>query len=90
MLVRYIPVGYKWGMVTLAQYLKDNKIKQEDFAERIGRTQAMVSRLVSGKAQPSPDLAADIEKETSGEVPFHVWPAYSRFAPEESAAGGAA
>ena len=73
-------------MNKLAQYLTDRKITQAEFAARIGVTQAMVSRLAKGKAQPSPDVAVRIERETDGIAPFHAWPAYSAFADDRGAA----
>lgn len=66
-------------MKRLFQYLTDNKIRQAVFAKRCGVTQPVISRLVNGTAQPSPDLAVRIEEETGGAVRFYDWPAYAAF-----------
>lgn len=68
------------GMNPLAQYLSRKKIRQTDFAQAVGVTQAMVSRLANGAAHPSPEVALRIEKETHGAVPFHVWQKFRGFA----------
>lgn len=60
-------------MVTLNQYLRDSGMTQEDFAAAIKVTQATVSRLCRGKAQPSKELMLTIEKETAGAVPVLSW-----------------
>lgn len=60
-------------MMTLAQYLKSSRTKQEDFAATIGVTQATVSRLVRGVALPNIAMAATIKAATDGKVDFEVW-----------------
>lgn len=69
-------------MEKLSQYLEQKKIRQTDFAARCGVTQASISRLVRGAAQPSPQLAKKIEAETLGAVRYFDWPEYRCFAPE--------
>ena len=60
-------------MTKLSEYLTDHDISQNDFAEKIGTTQATVSRLVSGKVKPGLPLAVLIERETGGIVPPSSW-----------------
>lgn len=60
-------------MSKLSEYLKDNGIRQEDFAARIGVTQATVSRLKAGLLTPSVTVAAGIERETGGAIPAASW-----------------
>lgn len=60
-------------MMTLAEYLKSSRTKQEDFAATIGVTQATVSRLVRGVALPNIAMAAAIKAATGGQVDFEVW-----------------
>lgn len=60
-------------MSTLSDYLKNNRILQQDFARRIGATQATVSRLAKHAMKPSLTLAVAIERETDGEVPASSW-----------------
>ena len=72
-------------MTKLAQYLAAEEIRQTDFAKRCKITQASVSRLANGSAQPSPHMAKRIEVETGGAVRFYDWPAFSDFAPDANA-----
>jgi hypothetical protein len=44
-----------------------------DFGARIGRDRTMVSKLRRGLIRPTLDLAATIERETSGAVPMKAW-----------------
>lgn len=60
-------------MSTLSDYLKSNQILQQDFAKRIGATQATVSRLAKHSIMPSLTLAVAIERETNGAVPASSW-----------------
>ena len=60
-------------MLTLRDYIQANRVRQKDLAERLGVTQATVSRLVTGAARPSVELAAAIKRETGGAVGFEVW-----------------
>lgn len=60
-------------MSTLSDYLKSNQILQQDFARRIGATQATVSRLAKHAMMPSLTLAVAIERETNGAVPASSW-----------------
>lgn len=59
--------------MTLSAYLKTNRIRQEDFAERIGVSQATVSRLVNGKQTCDIPLAVKIDRATAGAVPLTSW-----------------
>lgn len=60
-------------MEQLSQYLRKHRIRQMDFAEAVGVTQGVISRLVSGTVKPSLDLAVRIERATGGVVPVHAW-----------------
>jgi len=72
-------------MERLAQYLHANHLTQTRLAGRLGVSQATISRLLSGKSQPSAELARRIEDETGGAVRAYDWPAYSAFRPPEAA-----
>ena len=60
-------------MTPLAQYLKDERVTQETFARRIGRTQSIVSKLASGTITPTLETALAIETATGGAVPPSAW-----------------
>lgn len=60
-------------MSKLRAYLDRHDIRQADFAGRIGSTQGMVSRLITGAVLPSLKMAIAIERETGGEVPANSW-----------------
>ncbi len=60
-------------MSNLRTFLKENGLRQAEFAERVGTTQGMISRLVSGVVVPSLDLAVRIERITDGAVPAASW-----------------
>lgn len=60
-------------MNKLSDYLTQNGIRQEDFAARIGVTQATVSRLKAELITPSIKVAARIEEETGGAIPAAYW-----------------
>ncbi|WP_090739594.1 helix-turn-helix domain-containing protein [Paracoccus tibetensis] len=67
-------------MMTLGEYLRASGTRQEDFASRVGVTQATISRLVRGVASPSIDMAAAIKAATGGAVDFEAWVTSSRAA----------
>lgn len=60
-------------MNALETYLSSNRIRQADFAARVGATQGTISRLVKRSALPSLELAARIERETGGAVLAVSW-----------------
>ncbi|WP_036797146.1 helix-turn-helix domain-containing protein [Leisingera caerulea] len=60
-------------MRQLSTYLKKNRIRQSEFADSVGVTQGVISRLSSGAAKPSLELAVRIDKATAGAVPVHCW-----------------
>lgn len=70
-------------MSKLREHLEGNGIRQADFAARIGVTQGMVSRLVSGALLPSLELAVKIERDTGGAVPASSWIAQPAPAPAD-------
>lgn len=60
-------------MNILNQYLKTNRVSQQDFAARVGVTQSTVSKLCRGTSRPSLDVAILIDKATGGKVPPSSW-----------------
>lgn len=60
-------------MVNLDTYLTDRSIRQADFAEQLGISQATVSRLAKRSMRPSLELAFAIEKATGGAVSVASW-----------------
>ena len=67
----------------LADYMDRHQIGDADFAARIGKERSVVNRLRRGNVRPTLDVAAQIEKETNGEVPMQAWVA---IAPTQDAA----
>jgi hypothetical protein len=57
----------------LKQFLKANRIRQTDFARRIGVGQSNVCKYIALKVIPSIDTAVAIEAETLGCVPVSLW-----------------
>lgn len=51
---------------------------QAQCAERLGVSQATVSKLEAGEMRPSFDLAVRIDRETAGEVPFLTWATHAQ------------
>lgn len=60
-------------MVTLRQYLRQRQITQEAFARLTGIPQSLISRFCAGRALPTLQRAAEIERATDGEVPMSSW-----------------
>lgn len=52
----------------LREYLFRKRMKQAEFAEKIGTTRRYVSAISTGYYRPGPRLAKDIEEATGGEV----------------------
>lgn len=52
----------------LKEYLKTNKIKAKEFAEKIGVTPAYVTLIHQGKRWPRVDLMRRISEATDGQV----------------------
>ncbi len=52
----------------LKSWLKENKIKQGDFAASIGATDSQISRICCGKMVGSPKIIHLISKATDGQV----------------------
>ena len=79
-------------MNDLKRYLSNNDETQEQFAERVGVKQATISRILRGKAQPSPELAIKIQDATQGKVPWTGWskyqPLYLRLSSDALSSGG--
>ncbi len=46
--------------IRILQILKNSNITQKDLAERIGVTEAVISRYISGDREPKPDVLANI------------------------------
>lgn len=60
-------------MMTLSDYLRAHSITQADFAQRVGLTQAQVSKICRRKSGVSLETAGAIERATDGRVPVSVW-----------------
>lgn len=60
-------------MSHLNAYLARSGIKQATFAQRVGVTQATISKLVARTMQPSLELAMKIEDATGGAVSARSW-----------------
>ena len=54
----------------IAAYLAETGESQRAFAQRIGTTDANMSRIATGKARPSAELAEKIEAATGGKITF--------------------
>jgi transcriptional regulator with XRE-family HTH domain len=52
----------------LREYLKLNKIKQKNFADDVGISEAYISLILSGRRMPSVPVALQIEKASKGKV----------------------
>lgn len=52
----------------LSEYIEGKGLKQKDFAEEVGITDAHLSQMLSGKRHPSRKLAEQIELATDGAV----------------------
>ena len=61
------------GMNELSKYIDASGLTQEQFAEKIGADQSIVSRLYAGKIRPSLQRAFAIERATNGAVPVSSW-----------------
>lgn len=59
--------------MTLAAWLKKTGMSQQDFSQRTGIEQPLVSRYVRGKGQPKAVYILAIEKATNGEVALEDW-----------------
>lgn len=57
----------------LAEYLKPDTRKQAELASAINRSQAAVSRYVTGERFPGALTAREIDRATGGAVPFEMW-----------------
>lgn len=52
----------------LKQYLKNNRVKQKDFAEALGISAPHLSQIANGVAVPSLKLSLLIKRQTKGLV----------------------
>ncbi len=59
--------------MTLAAWLKKHAVTQQEFAEKSGVPQPLVSRYVSGKGHPRARFILAIEKATLGKVSLEDW-----------------
>ena len=57
----------------LARDLEETATSQRAFALSVGSYQSIISRVLSGRIQPSLKLAVSIEKATEGRVPASSW-----------------
>lgn len=51
----------------------DSEARQGDFAAKIGRSQASVSRYAASARFPDAETARQIDKASEGAVPFALW-----------------
>lgn len=59
--------------MTLADYLNQHSINDDDFAAKIGRDRSSVFRLRKGSHKPPPDLMQKIAEVTDGAVLPNDW-----------------
>ncbi len=52
----------------LAEWIEAKEISHQEFGDRIGKSQAAISRYASGKRMPDEDTLIKIFKETDGDV----------------------
>lgn len=57
----------------LGEWLQKKHITQQEFANRIGKSQTAVSKLVNGKIMPTVETAKRIRDETKGRVGLNDW-----------------
>jgi predicted transcriptional regulator len=62
-----MPIRYIRSM-TLAEYLKVAKLTRAAFAAQIGATQVAVSRYITGRRIPHPNVMVRIKQATGGAV----------------------
>lgn len=65
------------GIREICDFLSDASLTQERFAELLGISQGMLSKLCTGRTKPSLSLAIKIERETGGLVPASIWIGHS-------------
>lgn len=64
-------------MKSLSEYLSENDVRQDEFARRVGTTQANISKLCGRNPTISAEMAVKIEAATSGQVAVEVWPKFA-------------
>jgi ribosome-binding protein aMBF1 (putative translation factor) len=57
----------------LETYLAQDGNNQADLAEKVGCTQATISRYAAGVRLPARDLAKKIDEATNSQVPLALW-----------------
>ena len=60
---------------SLDTWLRQNRVRAGDFAERVGIHPTTLSKVRRGKQLPTLPAALAIEKATGGAVPVHAWAA---------------
>ena len=60
-------------MEKLARWLRENRLTQQEFAQRIGTRQGTIGGLIRSLRRPSLDLAVAIERATDGAVKPSDW-----------------
>ena len=55
--------------MTLAEYLRETGLSQQEFARRVGISQPTVSALLAGRRKPSLALMEKITRATNGLIP---------------------
>jgi transcriptional regulator with XRE-family HTH domain len=59
--------------MTLHDWLEKTGTTQQEFSEKSGIPQPLVSRYASGKGRPHLENALAIAKATAGKVPVEAW-----------------
>lgn len=74
-------------MTQLQAYLAQANLRQSEFADLVGSSQATISKLANGSALPGLELAVRIDRATGGAVPAASWvPDSAPATPQEDAA----
>lgn len=60
-------------MENFASFLKQSGLRQSDFADALGVSQATISRLARGEMKPGLELAVAIARATGDAVPVESW-----------------
>lgn len=60
-------------MAKLREHLKEKRITQRAFADRVGVSKAYMSEIASGLKVPSLEVAVRIQRATDGDVAVESW-----------------
>lgn len=54
--------------IAIQAYLEKHRISQQDFADKVGVSQGLVSQWIKGRSRVTPRLAPIVIRETEGEL----------------------